>query len=65
MKTSEKAGELLNLPRISRIERSKQVLSMDEFDRFNQDDAGICFDRDTYLKEKRRREVREMFVLQF
>ena len=59
----EETIELLNIPRISRMQRSKQVLSMDEFDQFNQDDAGISFDRDAYLKEKRRRQVRKMFVL--
>jgi hypothetical protein len=60
---SQEAVELLNLPQISHMQRCKRVLSMDEFDQFNQDDIGIFFDHDAYLKEKRRRQVEKKFVL--
>jgi len=59
----QKSSELLGLPQITQLQRSKQVLSMDDFDRFNQEDGEISFDREAYLKEKQRRIVREMFVL--
>lgn len=53
----------LNLPRIEKLERSKQVLSMDDYDRFNREDMESAFDREAYLMEKKRREVPVPFSL--
>ncbi|MBD3315070.1 MAG: hypothetical protein GF344_04730 [Chitinivibrionales bacterium] len=53
----------LNLPIVTPVERRKQVLSMDDFDSFNQEDMEIAFDREAYLKEKKRREVPVPFTL--
>jgi hypothetical protein len=53
----------LRLPVISKLERRKRVLSMDDFDRFNREDMEIAFDREAYLKEKERRVVPVPFSL--
>lgn len=53
----------LHLPIVTPFERRKQVLSMDEFDKFNQEDLEIAYDREAYLKEKKRREVPVPFSL--
>ena len=47
----------LHLPIIKEAPRRKHVLSMDDNDRFNVEDMHIAFDREAYLKEKRRREA--------
>ncbi len=36
---------------------------MDDFDRFNQEDMEIAFNREAYLKEKKRREAPVLFTL--
>lgn len=38
---------------VTPFERRKQVLSMDEFDKFNQEDLEIVFEREAYLRERR------------
>jgi len=38
-------------------------LSMDDFDRFNEEGLANNFDREAYMREKRLREVNVMFVL--
>jgi hypothetical protein len=53
----------LHLPIVTPVERRKQVLSMDDFDTFNQEDMQIAFDREAYLKEKKRRGVPVPFTL--
>jgi hypothetical protein len=45
------------LPILRNVERRKQVLSMDDYDRFNEEDMAIAFDREVYLREKRKRVV--------
>jgi hypothetical protein len=53
----------LNFPIIRNSRRCKQVLSMDQYEEFNLEDLSQCFDRDAYLREKKKREVNVPFYL--
>ncbi|MFP4417380.1 MAG: hypothetical protein ACOC41_06920 [Chitinivibrionales bacterium] len=53
----------LNFPIIREMPRTRQALSMDDYDRFNVEGLEFGFDREAYLKEKKKREVHVPFVL--
>jgi len=53
----------LNLPKVKLTHSNKKHLTMDEFDKFNEEDLSNCFDRESYLIEKRKRVVTVPFVL--